>query len=94
MPDKSSTFPTDSLRAKRSVVFDDDADTYSSPLLPSRNGDGSKASDNKNFTVCLRYSAVLFQDFVAENEMVIVEEPWMSVLGELPDALARRVYGT
>jgi hypothetical protein len=94
VPDKSSTFPTDSLRAKRSVVFDDDTDIYSSPLLPSRNGDGSKASDNKNFTVCLRYSAVLFQDFVAENEMVIVEEPWMSVLGELPDALARRVYGT
>jgi U3 small nucleolar RNA-associated protein 4 len=47
-----------------------------------------------NFTICLRYSEILFQDFVAENEMIIVEEPWMSILEDLPDALARRVYGT
>jgi len=26
--------------------------------------------------------------------MVIVEQPWLSVLEDLPDALSRRVYGT
>jgi len=36
---------------------------------------------------------MLYQGFVSENEMVVVEEPWMSILEELPDALARRAYG-
>ena len=44
--------------------------------------------------VCLLYNEILFQDFISENEMVIVEEPWKSILEELPDALAQKVYGT
>jgi len=49
---------------------------------------------NGNFTICLRYSGMLFMDFIAENEMVVVEQPWMNVVNALPDALARRVYGS
>lgn len=62
---------------------------------PNKKSKGSSSPNaSTNFTICLRHSEILFQDFIAENEMVIVEEPWMSILEELPDALARRVYGT
>ena len=47
-----------------------------------------------NFTICLRYSGMLFMDFIAENEMVVVEQPWINVVNALPDAITRRVYGT
>ncbi|KAL3800453.1 hypothetical protein HJC23_011690 [Cyclotella cryptica] len=91
VPDKSNTYPPDSLRAKRSVLYDDDAEVCPPP--PKRHK--SRPNDAiKNFTICLRYSNLLFQDFVNEKEMVVVEEPWMSILEELPDALARRVFGT
>jgi hypothetical protein len=84
-------FPPDHLRAKRFHLVKED-DTLL-PCPPSNKKAHCDASSN-NFTICLRYSEILFQDFVAENEMVIVEEPWMSILEDLPDALARRVYGT
>ncbi|KAL3822717.1 hypothetical protein ACHAXA_000982 [Cyclostephanos tholiformis] len=91
VPERSSMFPPDHLRAKRlHLVKEDDALL---PCPPSRKQTHSDVSSN-NFTICLRYNEILFQDFVAENEMVIVEEPWMSILEDLPDALARRVYGT
>ena len=84
-------FPLDHLRAKRLQLIKEDD-------MPRPPGEKRKSHDapvtNSNFTICLRYSEIMFQDFIAENEMVIVEEPWMSILEELPDALARRVYGT
>jgi U3 small nucleolar RNA-associated protein 4 len=91
VPDKSITFPIDSLRAKRSIVHHDDAEVF--PPQSKRQKHPPNVT-NKNFTICLRYSNLLFQDFVNENEMVVVEEPWMSILEELPDALSRRVFGT
>jgi U3 small nucleolar RNA-associated protein 4 len=53
-----------------------------------------KRAEVNNFTICLKFSNLIFQDFISEKEMVVVEEPWMSVLEELPEALARRMYGT
>jgi U3 small nucleolar RNA-associated protein 4 len=91
VPEKSLTYPPNSLRAKRSI-FDNEDDLY---VPPSKKGKHSPTeSNNNNFTLCLRYSNVLFQDFVNEKEMIIVEEPWRSVLEELPASLSRRVYGT
>jgi len=91
VPERSSMFPLDHLRAKRLQLIKEDD-------MPRPPGEKRKSHDapvtNSNFTICLRYSEIMFQDFIAENEMVIVEEPWMSILEELPDALARRVYGT
>ena len=58
------------------------------------NADRPAREQNGNFTICLRYSGMLFMDFIAENEMVVVEQPWMDVVNALPDALARRVYGS
>lgn len=92
VPDKSKTFPPNSLRARRSVLYDnDDVEVYPSPSKKQKR----PANDAiNNFTMCLQYSNLLFQEFLNEEEMVVVEEPWMSILEELPDALARRVFGT
>jgi len=36
---------------------------------------------------------MLFMDFIADDEMVVVEQPWMDIVNTLPDALERRIYG-
>mmetsp|Transcript_20993 Transcript_20993/g.45549 ORF Transcript_20993/g.45549 Transcript_20993/m.45549 type:complete len:964 (+) Transcript_20993:207-3098(+) len=94
VPERSSMFPPDHLRAKRlQLIKEDDATMFCPP--PGKKSKSNHARETStNFTICLRYSEILFQDFIAENEMVIVEQPWMSILEELPDALARRVYGS
>jgi len=46
-----------------------------------------------NFTLCLKYSGILFMEFIDEDELLIVEQPWMSVLNALPDVLQRKRYG-
>jgi U3 small nucleolar RNA-associated protein 4 len=91
VPDKSYMFPPDHLRAKRQEQIRDD-DMPGPP--PQKKMKVQDPVTNTNFTICLKYNEILYQDFIAENEMVIVEEPWMSILEGLPDALARRVYGT
>ncbi|CAH0476280.1 unnamed protein product [Peronospora belbahrii] len=40
-----------------------------------------------------RYRPLSFVDFVAENEVIIVETPWLKVLSRLPGALHRHKYG-
>lgn len=74
------------------MVFNDEDINMLEPLTKKKKV--SHDEENDNFTTCLRYSNVLFQDFVNEREMVVVEEPWRTVLEELPAVLARRVYGT
>lgn len=48
---------------------------------------------SRNCTVCLQYNGMLYLDFVGQNEMVVVEQPWLEVVETLPEALQRRVYG-
>lgn len=83
--------PSDHLRAKRLQQMKED-DT-AMEVRPPRKKSKAKSTTN-NFTICLNYCEIQFQDYLSENEMIVVEEPWTSVLEELPDALARRVYGT
>jgi hypothetical protein len=45
-------------------------------------------------TLCLRYNSMLGMDFIGSEEMVIVEQPWLSVVATFPAALERRVYGS
>jgi U3 small nucleolar RNA-associated protein 4 len=54
---------------------------------------GNDDNSNKNFTVCLRYTGIIFMDFLGENELLIVEQPWLGVVSSLPNALERRRYG-
>lgn len=50
--------------------------------------------DTTSCTMCLRYNSMLCVDFVDKNEMLIVEQPWLNVVANFPDALHRRVYGS
>lgn len=50
--------------------------------------------DDVESTICLRYTSVLHMDFIADNEMVIVEQPWLSVIETFPAALERKLFGT
>ena len=91
VPKKSDTFPSNHLRAKRAAsAMDNDMHCRS----PRQSKDDGGKDAGANFTICLRYREILFQDFISEDEIVIIEEPRTSILEELPDPLARRVYGT
>ncbi|KAL7456193.1 hypothetical protein ACHAWC_007712 [Mediolabrus comicus] len=92
VPDRANMFPPDSLRAKRIQIPNSEETSMHS--LRHQEKKNANLGTNSNFTVCLRYDCILFQEFVEDNEMVIVEQPWMSILEDLPDALSRRVYGT
>merc|ERR1712194_178136 len=92
VPKRSSMFPEDHLRARRLPSAKED-DMYCPPPRQKSKGNGLRDAST-NFKICLQYSEILFQDLIAEGEMIIVEEPRTSILEELPDALARRVYGT
>ena len=49
--------------------------------------------ESRNCTICLRYNSMLYLDFMSADEMVVVEQPWLSVVAGFPEALQRRVYG-
>ena len=93
VPERASMFPPNHLRARGlQRIKDDDGMLHINYL--SRKKPKSTTDQRTNMCVCLLYNEILFQDFISENEMVIVEEPWKSILEELPDALAQNVYGT
>jgi U3 small nucleolar RNA-associated protein 4 len=80
-PTQSKVYPERHVRGKRRKR------SY------SESGEQIKSTET-SCTVCLRYNGVLCMDFVASNEMVVVEQPWLSVVATFPDALQRRVYGS
>jgi hypothetical protein len=45
-------------------------------------------------TMFLSYNNVLYANFIDNNELVILEQPWRFVVPTLPDSLERKVYGT
>jgi U3 small nucleolar RNA-associated protein 4 len=53
-----------------------------------------KSETSSSCAMCLRYNSMLFMNCVRENEMVVVEQPWLNVVATLPGALQRKVYGT
>jgi len=57
-------------------------------------GDVAEANKETTCAMCLRYNSMLYMDFVDNDEMVIVEQPWLNVVATFPDALQRKVYGT
>jgi U3 small nucleolar RNA-associated protein 4 len=83
-----------------------DLDSMISPTLPKRSQRGHDGTKNisgesatsltlqKNFTVNLRYRPMLMVDFAGPEELVVVENPWLKVVSQLPDALYRPQYGT
>lgn len=55
---------------------------------------GLSAVDGEESSTCARYDGILFAEFLEEDELVVVEQPWLSVLENLPDAMDVRRYGT
>jgi U3 small nucleolar RNA-associated protein 4 len=85
-PRRSKVYPEKHVRGKQSKRR---------KRAYSESGDQSDLqSKEATCTVCLRYNGMLYMDFVASNEMVVVEQPWLSVVATFPDALQRRVYGS
>mmetsp|Transcript_6655 Transcript_6655/g.19714 ORF Transcript_6655/g.19714 Transcript_6655/m.19714 type:complete len:325 (-) Transcript_6655:578-1552(-) len=86
IPSRSAYYPPRHVRARWNKK-----PKISPPSAYPSSADGDDGGDN--FTMCLRYAGVLFLDFMGEDEMVVVERPWMNVVKEFPGALERRVYG-
>ena len=104
VPEHCNIFPPNHVRARRFVprksksgnASGDEVATPRGERKRKRsmsNAEAPQREQSGNFTICLRYSSMIFMDFVAENEMVVVEQPWMNVVSALPDALERKVYG-
>jgi U3 small nucleolar RNA-associated protein 4 len=59
-----------------------------------RNATIGKDDDNsKDFKMIVHYRPILFLDFLAANELVVVERPLVDVLSDLPPAYFRHKYG-
>jgi len=103
VPLRSKAYPTDHFKAKNwtksykqerrrsNSITEKSLDSL---VLKEVEKDLKKDEANKNFTICLRYSGIIFQDFLDDNEMVVVEQPWLSIVNTLPDALERQRYGS
>jgi len=53
-----------------------------------------KTQKEAESVICLRYNSILHMDFVGENEMVIVEQPWLNVIATFPAPLERKIYAS
>lgn len=104
VPKHSQPYPIDHLKAKnwlnillkgrkRSNSAVDDK--HQSTLKRKYSFDDSTTDkENRNFTTCLRYSGMIFLEYLDENELVVVEQPWLGIVNSLPDALERQRYGS
>jgi hypothetical protein len=97
MPQHCSAFPSNHILAKllRKQCYGDirkvtalgvthDADEPSVSLSTKR---------KQNFTLCLKYSGIIFMEFLDDDELLLVEQPWLAILNALPDVLECRRYG-
>lgn len=49
---------------------------------------------NSNLAICLLYTGIIFMEFLSEDELVVVEQPWEDIVNSLPGALERKRYGS
>ena len=98
MPLRSKPFPRDHFKARNwSKAYLQEkrrSKSFDANDLKNIEDEMNRDDANKNFTICLRYSGIIFQDFLDSNEMVVVEQPWLSIVNTLPDALERQRYGS
>jgi hypothetical protein len=62
-----------------------------------RMADGLKIKKNrgdmKGFTRIERFSPLMMLDFVGEDEMVVVERPFLKIMENLPEGYSHKTYG-
>ncbi len=103
VPNKSKPYPPDHFKAKHwermtkkkrprsnSVAIEE---SQSDNKQNRRQGERGECHST-NFTICLRYSGMIFLDFLDNNELVVVEQPWLGIVNSLPNALERQRYGS
>ena len=64
-------------------------------MYPVGDEDGGETAvtDANNFKICMSYTNLLFFDFIGKQEIVVVEQPWLDVVGKLGEVKDRKVYG-
>ena len=62
-------------------------------LADSEKKAGGRSKDSESI-ICLRYNSILHMDFISNNEMIVVEQPWLNVIAKFPAPLERKIYGT
>jgi len=55
---------------------------------------GKDAENAENFRIITKFKPLMFLDFVAGNELVVVERPWVKISEKFPEALYRHKYST
>lgn len=48
---------------------------------------------NSNFRMNREFSSIVLIDFLGQNELLVLQNPWESVKDCLPDVLDRKQYG-
>jgi U3 small nucleolar RNA-associated protein 4 len=101
VPNHSRPFPPDHFKArnwsKRNLQNRQRSNSLSekgASEVENNSHDAREEDTIRNFTICLRYAGIIFQDFIRSNEMLVLEQPWMSVVDTLPGALERQRYGS
>lgn len=94
--DMTQPFPTMCRHfPERHVRNKENANRKRSLSVASVNSEGATEADNSSYCIlCLRYNSMLYMNWVAPGEFVVVEQPWLQVVANFPEALDRRVYGT
>jgi hypothetical protein len=82
-PNCCKIFPETHVRSKRKRP------TITSGAIEEKEKDKKKSEA----VLCLRYNSMLHLDFVGPREMIVVEQPWLNVVANFPEALQRRIYG-
>jgi len=85
LPTRSKYFPDDHISARKSRFI-------STPNMKRENLMNDDP-DCLNLTICLRYSGIIFMDFLSGDELVVVEQPWLGILSSLPDGLEKKRFG-
>ena len=79
MPKRCKSVPEARLRGHRKKVY------------------VAETSDDPNYgncTLCLRYNSIIHMGYLSEDEIVVVEQPWLNVVASFPAPLERKIYGT
>lgn len=82
-PTSCRVFPERHVRGKRHRER-----PHAEPSDPKQRQDGSQLA------LCLRYTSMLCLDYVEPNELLVVEQPWLSCVANFGESLHRKVYGS
>ena len=95
VPLNSNIFPSNHIKIRNaSSAYYPGHQEFSRKRKHPNGTEVQKSKENRNLTICMRYVGMLFMDFLDNNELVIVEQPWVDIAKSLPRSLQRKLYGT